>query len=354
MKKNKKRLLISVIMLLVLSIGIGYAYISSNLSITGSTKISSNTWDIHFNNIVVDNGSVSIPTGYQAATIDNSDTTKITYSILLNRPGDYYEFTVDIVNSGTIDGMIENVISKVNNQDISNLPEYLTYEITYLDGDPLMNNFLLSSNTTETIRVRIEFNEDIEENDLLDTEEVLNFSLNVNYRQAKNAINRLDTYNLYWNNYGGGELGTDVTSLGTTYDSVEEVLANTTYPFFIRSSLRRSNRVQQSDVGFKLDDTVYYLIGGGATYDEVTDIWDYTNVAYETNKTTLLNAFGSANCTEHHETFFNGEPYDYMECTKSGLSASADSHGYVYVLDDDWRCYVNSDGSSTCYDIYCS
>jgi len=344
MRRNNNKLLFSIIAILILFIGIGYAYLTSNLSITGSATISNNTWDIHFNNIVVDTNSVPVDTGYQAATINPSDPTKITYSVKLNKPGDYYAFNVDIVNAGSIDGMIESIISKVNNQDISNLPSYLTYSISYLDGDPLMNNFLLSANTTETIKVKIEFKENINEEDLLDSSETLNFSLDINYTQAKNAINRLETYNLYWNDDGNANINEEASDLEITYASAEEVLSSNPYPFFIRTSVRENNMVQHQDIGIKINGTVYYLIGGGATYDEATDTWDYTNVPYQDNKNTLISAFGSGNCEEDNQYDYSG-----IRCSKSGIESLAKSNGYVHADEVDWLCYVDGVGNSQCY-----
>ncbi len=99
MKNNKNSFFIAFILLLLVIIGICYAYLTSNLSITGITEISGNSWNIHFTNVQVLNGSVNATT---PATIDINDNTKVNYTIRLNKPGDYYEFTVDVVNSGTI------------------------------------------------------------------------------------------------------------------------------------------------------------------------------------------------------------------------------------------------------------
>ena len=192
MRRNKKNLIYSILLLILLSIGIGYAYLTSNLSISGNTEISANSWDIHFANIVVDPNSVAIGTNNQAATIDSSDTTKITYAVRLNRPGDYYEFNVDIVNAGTIDGMISSIESKINNQDISDLPSYLRYSIRYVEDLEILPNHILNANTTETIKVRIEYNDNIAASDLPDTLQSLNMSLSIDFVQKdENGIERV-------------------------------------------------------------------------------------------------------------------------------------------------------------------
>ena len=102
-RRKDNQMIKTIFLLLLLAVGIGYAYLTSNLSITGSTAVIGNTWDIHFDNLNITNGSVTATT---PATINLSDNTKINYAVLLNRPGEYYEFTVDMVNSGTIPGIV--------------------------------------------------------------------------------------------------------------------------------------------------------------------------------------------------------------------------------------------------------
>ena len=125
MRKNKfiqrkQQSMKNAIILLILILGIGYALIQSNLNINGTANMGAPTWNIHWANVQVKEGSVSAST----PTINSAQTT-VTYSVVLNIPGDYYEFTVDAVNSGTIDGMIESITSKLNGATITNLPNYI-------------------------------------------------------------------------------------------------------------------------------------------------------------------------------------------------------------------------------------
>ena len=102
----------------------------------------------------------------------------------MSTPGDFYEFTVDAINAGTVDGMIESVTSTLNNGSISNLPDCLTYSVTYFDGVEIAANHLLAAGTTEKYKVRVEFKEDIDEDDLPDSNQTLSFAFSVNYVQA--------------------------------------------------------------------------------------------------------------------------------------------------------------------------
>ena len=112
---HKKRIMYFSLFFMLLFISIGYAYLSAALSINGNTTIAANTWDIHFENLNITNGSVAATT---PATIQ-TNTTNIVYSVELASPGDFYEFEVDVVNDGTIPGKL----SLANIQGISSAAE---------------------------------------------------------------------------------------------------------------------------------------------------------------------------------------------------------------------------------------
>ena len=190
--RRKKQSVVSIILDLILILGIGYAVIQSNLNINGTANMGNPRWNIHWENVQVKEGSVSAST----PTINSAQTT-VTYSVVLNIPGDYYEFTVDAVNSGTIDGMIASITSKLNGVTITNLPNYLEYKVSYEDGATLAVNQLLAANSTETYKVRIKYRDDIELNQIPATNQSLPFQFTVKYKQAdENATNINRLYNV--------------------------------------------------------------------------------------------------------------------------------------------------------------
>ena len=197
MHSNKKKKYIILLFILVLGLSVGFALLQANLKINGSSKIKGSSWDIHFENLNVTNGSVALSTGDVAAVIQSSRT-DITYTVTLNLPGDYYEFTVDAVNAGSVDGMVESVTSKLNNQPITTLPNYLNYSVTYETDDEIQVNHLLKAGETETYKVRIEFKKDISSDDLPNTVQNLTLDFGVVYVQASNdAITPIHPISLY-------------------------------------------------------------------------------------------------------------------------------------------------------------
>ena len=181
MRKNNKNFIYSILLLILLSVGIGYAYLTSNLSITGSTKVTGNTWDIHFDNLVVNSNSVSATT---PASIDPTNNTSINYAITLDKPGDFYEFNVDIVNAGSIPGKINLVTI---NGITSEVEDIIDYSITYSNNKLVQVNDILNANSSKNIKVRIYFIEDITPEDLLDTEANLNLTLSITYIQSNES-----------------------------------------------------------------------------------------------------------------------------------------------------------------------
>ena len=197
MKKRKKiEGRIVTLLVLFLTLGLGYALLHQNLTITGTSKLSNSSWDIHFDNLNVSRGSVSLSNGDEAAEIDDTTKTDINYTVTLQQPGDFYEFTVDIENEGTIDGMIESFYSKLNGTDISAtnpVPSHLTYSVTYDDGMPIEINNLYAANSTDTIRVRVEFKRDISSDQLPSTPESYSFSFGIVFVQSDGSATERQT-----------------------------------------------------------------------------------------------------------------------------------------------------------------
>ncbi len=75
--RRKKSNLKLILFILLVSISLGYAFLRTDLTINGTGKIAATSWDIHFNNIQVTNGSVTLSTGDSAATINQTDNTLV-------------------------------------------------------------------------------------------------------------------------------------------------------------------------------------------------------------------------------------------------------------------------------------
>lgn len=199
MKKNSKNNNKKIILLLVLVLGIsiGYAALASNLKINGISKVKSATWKVYWDNVQISDGSVTT-SDENKAQITDTEKTQVEYSVVLNEPGDYYEFTVDAVNAGTIDamiakdGIVNGVYSDSTYETSAELPKAVKYTVTYADGKEIEENHLLrkagDNPTKETYKVRVEYSEDIDESDLDSAnDKTYYFKFSVEYVQADSS-----------------------------------------------------------------------------------------------------------------------------------------------------------------------
>ena len=197
MRKNKRRNSILVLVIILLCITMGYAFLTANIKFNGFSKINNKNWDIHFENIVFNDNNVELSEEDSEAEIDSTTRTSVNYTITLNQPGDFYEFNVDVVNAGAIDGMIESITSKLNGEVIDELPIYLLYSVTYSDDVELAPKQILRAGETETYKVRVEFKKDIEADELEENTQSLEFEFEVVYVQADNSAIDIDRTYLY-------------------------------------------------------------------------------------------------------------------------------------------------------------
>ena len=84
--------------------------LSTTLNINGNAEVSAASWDIYLDNVVLNSSSATTT----APTITDSKTA--TFSTTLTKPGDFYEFTIDVVNDGSIDAMIDGIVNDVNSR----------------------------------------------------------------------------------------------------------------------------------------------------------------------------------------------------------------------------------------------
>ena len=175
-RKNKKYYILLIILLL-LGVTFGYAVLNTTLNINGKSTIQKNTWNVHFENVQITTGSVE---AVKIPTIENSTT--VDFEAQLNLPGDFYEFTIDVVNDGTIDAMIDCITKTPTLTEAQ--AKYLNYIIEYQNGESINTKQLVAKNSFVRLKVRVEYRKDITASDLPTTSETLNLAFTVNYIQS--------------------------------------------------------------------------------------------------------------------------------------------------------------------------
>ena len=378
MKNRKRRDYLGLLLLLVVGLSVGYALLRTNLTINGTSKIKGNTWDIHFENLNVTNGSVELSTGDVAAVINTTTKTDITYTVTLNQPGDFYEFTVDAVNAGSIDGMVESVTSKLNDAVITTLPAYLDYSVSYSDGVEILPNQYLKAGETETYKVRIEFKKDISSSDLPTSVQTLTLDFGVAYIQADNTATEVEHYKYVYtvNKYDSSvtnpknnavwlnqEYPETIPYFETPAEALSAIATASSkdLPFYLKHKIE-NGIVTEQYVEFVVTETLAvanagmvpgtYTLRGERTYDDATSTWlvdeSYISPYYEANKEVIKTAFGYATNASRCGESGTGRLSNFS-CGVSSLSAIALAYGAVHAYGTAGSyCNVIHYGSARC------
>ena len=202
MKKNKNQK-IFIFLLLLLAVSVGYALIATTLKINGATNVKSARWNVYWDNLQVKEGSSPIH-GNNATRIVDYYKTRVEYDIELNEPGDYYEFSVDAVNDGTLDAMIDTITDSGLTE---RQKEYINYSVKYVDGTEVKVKDKLTAHTRDTYVVRLEYRTDVDPSKLPEGTESIDLAFEVEYVQANSsAVVRPRSCNQYL--YAEGNIST--------------------------------------------------------------------------------------------------------------------------------------------------
>ena len=169
-------LVLAIVMVSVFTLSIAYAAMEAVLEIHGNSEVVASSWDIHLENIKITSGSVST----NAPQI--SGTSSIGFDVELNTPGEFYEFTVDVINEGSIDAMIDSVVKTP--ELTSEQAKYIKYEITYQNGESISTKQTLKKGTSTPIKVRVEYRKDLVASDLPSSATELSLKLTLVYVQS--------------------------------------------------------------------------------------------------------------------------------------------------------------------------
>lgn len=179
MKKNKSKFIYALILFLVISLSVGYAALSTTLNISGTANVAKAGWSLYFTNVAVTSGSVTATT---APTVSGTSTTTLSYAVSLTKPGDFYEFTVDVKNAGTLAAKLSAApsLSGVS----STQDAYINYTVTYSDGSAVKSGDTLAAGATKTLKVRVAYDTNVTASQLPTSAQTLSLNYSMTYVQA--------------------------------------------------------------------------------------------------------------------------------------------------------------------------
>ena len=248
MRKLKKQKSIKFIILItfVLSLmSVGYASLNTNLKIVGTAHIAKTVWSVYFSNVVpsANNNVVQVITAPTAV----GKATELNWQVSMDTPGQVYEFTVDVVNDGTIDAMIETAAEELLNQSLTTAQKkYLDCTITYINGAEIERYDRLAAGETKTLKVKLEFKTGVAAEDLPQSAETITLSYDINYIRADgNAITKKTSI------LGIGEDVNYVTTLnGVTLDGWKVFYIDGDYTYIILDDYLPNSAIDTTKTNF--------------------------------------------------------------------------------------------------------
>lgn len=137
-----------------------------------------NEINVSFDNLIVNEGSVSNNTIIIGENIN--------FNILLKQPGDYYSFEVDVKNNGINDIQVSNVVKG----DLTDKQlQYITYDVTYIDGNKINIGDIISSGEIKKIKVFIQYKENVSSTNLPNKGEKIIFNFDLSFTEVINSSN---------------------------------------------------------------------------------------------------------------------------------------------------------------------
>ena len=133
MERNRKIKTLSLVALIVavLGLGVAFAALSSKLTINGSAKAQAGSWNIHFAKTLDMPTQTTGDASFTEPTL--SDTSILGFKATVTKPGDSVTYYFDIVNSGSVDALIEDYVFKTgylecSGSSVSDHPECKLYD----------------------------------------------------------------------------------------------------------------------------------------------------------------------------------------------------------------------------------
>jgi len=116
-ERNRKIKILSLVALIVavLGLGVAFAALSSQLTINGSAKAQAGSWNIHFAKTLDMPTQTTGNASFTEPTL--SDTSILGFKATVTKPGDSVTYYFDIVNSGTVDALVDSYVFRSGYQD---------------------------------------------------------------------------------------------------------------------------------------------------------------------------------------------------------------------------------------------
>ena len=228
--ENNKKIIITVLSVLVVAMAVGYALLAQELTINGSASIDS-TWRVEITNIaskdVVGDVVNKVDPSYTATTAN--------FSVGLTQPGDSITYDITVTNKGTLDAVVESItVNKGNNPAI-------TYTTSGLKrGDKLAKN-----NGTNTLTIKVDYDSNVTSQPASTTN---NITVTINYQQDLGQVPEPGVYSI----------GDVVTFAGSNWRVIKNSTGNEDYVTLMKETILTNSELGNYAIGDGYDTMGYY------------------------------------------------------------------------------------------------
>ena len=258
--KKKRSLYSAIIVLLFVSIGIGYSIINSTINMNGSFGISKVTWSVHFTNPNVLEGASLQDTAYTL----NADNTQMSLDLTFVYPGDVFKMYVEVINEGTLDAMLNELSVTGLTTDQKKL---ITYEVTYSDGTPMATNDILESGKKVELLITISYGIGLSPSEYPTDDQDMSVNVKLSYVQNKKNVSvqsrtlnmvmaRKSSLDSASSKYVTADTGIKFSEVGSTTNGMgvytRSGTENNTYPIYYFRGPINDNHVKFANICWRI------------------------------------------------------------------------------------------------------
>ena len=159
MEKERRIKVLSLVAMIVavLGLSIAFASLSTTLKINGTASMDTASWDVHFDNLSsVSLTNKAIETNSPNISSDGLSVENI--NVALKEPKDKATYKVDIVNEGSINATITNIVKSTLTKEQE---KYFYFNVTYKDGTSIEKDNIINAGDKDSLIIEIGYKEDI-------------------------------------------------------------------------------------------------------------------------------------------------------------------------------------------------
>ena len=152
--RKSKGIIIGVLCAVIIFMSIGFAALSTRLTINGSASLS-DIWNVQIIDITKKEASTGVT---EAANTPTFTSTTATFDVALKEPGDYVIYTITVKNKGTLDATLSKITETYakSTTDSSAGSDAIIYTVTPASGSE-QGSTLVKETGTHTFDVKVEY-----------------------------------------------------------------------------------------------------------------------------------------------------------------------------------------------------